>query len=237
VSKRFCCLFPTGRVSYRNKEDGTWFIQEFCKELEINGDMVDLLSLFTNVNRRVALYKGHQQKKQMPVVQSTLLRKIFFSSTTIRSRITITPDVTSLVQKTNKKLDYITEMFEDTITSLSVSKVMPTIKHNSSLSWESLHSSKQTITHCMPQGEAVHKLAVALKMFLEDEAHRLELIEKENGEFILQLLSCWENLNAELMFCVYSKLVLFLNTNAKNWKPYNVLYFPDSSSVSGQQCH
>jgi hypothetical protein len=28
-----------------------------------------------------------------------------------------------------------------------------------------------------------------------------------------------------------------LNTNAKNWKPYNVLYFPDSSSVSGQQCH
>jgi hypothetical protein len=242
VSNRFGCLFATGRLAFRNTVDGTWFIQEFCKELEHNGEMVDLLTLFTNVNRRVAVnkvavYKGHQQVKQMPVVQSTLTRKLFFNSTAIRSRITITPEVTSLVGKTNEKLDFTTKMLQDEKTSLSVSKVKPTRKQSSFLSWESLHSSKQTITHPMPKGETVYKLANALKIFLEDEAHRLGLIEKENGKFILTLLSFWENLNEDLKWYGYNTLVVFLNEHAKNWKVYKLLDIPDSSSVSGQQCH
>jgi hypothetical protein len=67
---------------------------------------VDLLTLFTNVNRRVAFNKEHQQAKQMPVVQLTLTRKLFFSSTTIRSRITNTPDVTKLLGEIREALNY-----------------------------------------------------------------------------------------------------------------------------------
>lgn len=227
-----------GRVALRDSEDGTWFIQELCKELEDNGEMLDLLTVFTNVNRRVAVkvHDGEGYKvKQMPVVQSTLTRKLFFSSTIIRSRITITPDVTHLLGKTNEKLDYITRMLESRKTSLSVPKVKPTRKQGSSLSWEDLQVSKQTMTNPLPQGEAVHKLAKALKLFLEDEANRLEPFQKESGEFILNFLSCWENLNEDLKRCGYKNLVVFLNEYAKNWKVYKLLDIPDSSTVSGPQ--
>jgi hypothetical protein len=200
---------------------------------------VDLLTLFTNVNRRVAVNKvavnkRDQEVKQMPVIQSTLTRKLFLSSTTIRSRITITPDVTSLVGKTNEKLDFTTKILQNKKTSLSASKVKLTRKQSSSLSWESLHSSKQSKTHPMLQGEAVYKLAIALKIFLEDEVHRLELIEKEYGECILNFLSSWENLNEDLKWYGYKILVVFLNEHAKNWKMYKLLDVPDSSSISGQ---
>lgn len=241
INLRFGCLFCTGRVAVREIRDGTWFIQELCKELEENGEMVDLLTLFTNVNRRVAVHKVHVddkgQMKQMPVVQSTLTRKLFFSSTAMRSRITITPDVTSLLGRTNEKLDYITRMLEDKKTSLSVPKVKPTRKQSSSLNWDNLQVSKHTMTSPVPQGEAVYKLAEALKMFLEDEDNRLEPFQKESGEFILDFLSCWENLNDDLKWCGYKKLVVFLNANAKNWKVYKLLEIPDASTVSGQHCH
>jgi hypothetical protein len=242
ISKRFGFLFHIGRVALRETGDGTWFIQEFCKELEDNGEMADLLTLFTNVSRRVAVSKvyfdkKHQQVKQMPVVQSTLTRKLFFSSVTIRSRITITPDVNSLLEKTNEKLDNITKMLEDKKTSLPVSKVKPARKQSFSLSWENLQSSKQPMTNPMPQGEAVYKLAAALKMFLEDEAHKLEPTEKENGEFILNFLSCWENMNEDLKWYGYKKLVVFLKEHAKNWKVFKLLDIADYSPVSVQQCH
>jgi len=229
-----------GRVALRDSDDGTWFIQELCKELEDNGEMLDLLTVLTNVNRRVAVkvYDREGRKvKQMPVVQSTLTRKLFFSSTIIRSRITITPDATSLLGKTNEKLDYITRMLESRKTSLSVPKVTvkPTRKQSSSLNWDDLQVSKQTMTNSMPQGEAVHKLATALKLFLEDEANRLEPCQKESGEFILNFLSCWENLNEDLKRCGYKKLVVFLNEYAKNWKVYKLLEIPDSGTVSGPQ--
>jgi len=237
ISVRFGCLSCTGRVAFR-QEGGTWFIQEFCKELEDNGEMLDLLTLLTNVNRRVAV-KVHDDEgckvKQMPVVQSTLTRKLFFSSTIIRSRITITPDVTSVLGRTNEKLDYITRMLESRKTSLSVPKLKSTRKQSSALNWDDLRVSKQTMTYPLPQGEAVHKLAKALKLFLEDEANRLEPLQKESGEFILDFLSCWENLSEDLKRCGYKNLVVFLNEYAKNWKVYKLLDIPDSSTVSGQQ--
>lgn len=229
-----------GCVALRNLDDGTWFIQELCKELEDNGEMLDLLTLFTNVNRRVAVKvldgEGHKVK-QMPVVQSTLTRKLFFSSTIIRSRITITPDVTNLLEKTNVKLDHITRMLESRKASLSVPKVKPSRKQGSSLNWDNLQVSKQTVTNPLPQGEAVFKLAEALKLFLEDEANSLESSQKEIGNFILNFLSCWENLNEDLKRCGYKKLVVFLNEYAKNWKVYKLLDIPDSSTVSGPQAN
>jgi hypothetical protein len=241
INIRFGCLFHTGRVAVRETTDGTWFIQELCKELEDNGEMVDLLTLFTNVNRRVAVKKVHVDErhamKQMPVIQSTLTRKLFFSSIVIRSRITITPDVTNLLEKTNEKLDYIARMLEDKKTTLSVPKVKPIRKQSFSFNWDNLQVSKQTMTNPVLQAQGVYKLAKALKLFLEEEAKGLEPFQKESGEFILDFLSCWENLNENMKRSGYKKLVVFLNEYAKNWKVYKLLDIPDSSTVSGQQCH
>lgn len=49
----YFCL--SGFFSWRNPEDGTWFIQCLCEELQKNADKVDLLKLLTNVSRKVAL--------------------------------------------------------------------------------------------------------------------------------------------------------------------------------------
>lgn len=202
---------------------------------------MDLLTLFTNVNRRVAVKKAHVNgeyaMKQMPVIQSTLTRKLYFSSTVIRSRITITPDVTSLLGKTNEKLGYIIRMLEDKKTTPSVRKVKPIRKQSSSLNWDNLQVSKETMTNPVPQAESVYKLAETLKLFLEDEANRLEPFQMESGEFILDFLSYWENLNENMKWFGYKKLVVFLNEYAKNWKVYKLLDIPDSSTVNGQLRH
>jgi hypothetical protein len=217
--------------------DGTWFIQEFCKELEDNGDKVDLLTLFTNVNRRVAVNKEYKKLKQMPVVQSTLTRKLFLSSAIVRSNITITTDVSELLTKTNEKLDHITRMLYDRKPSIAVPKSRPARKRSSSLNWDSLQLCKQTMAGALPQTEDTFRTAEALKMFLEDEADKLTPTVKEDGEFVLNFISCWENLNAELRCYGYKKMVLYLNENAKNWKIYKFLNIPDSSYFSSQQSY
>jgi hypothetical protein len=128
-------------------------------------------------------------------------------------------------------------MLEDKKTKLSAPKVKPIRKQCSSFSWDNLPLSKQTMTNPVPQAEAVYKLAETLKFFLEEEADGLEPSQKESGEFILDFLSCWENLNENMKWCCYKKLVVFLNEYAKNWKVYKLLDIPDSSTVSGQHCH
>lgn len=45
----------SGFFSWRNPEDGTWFIQCLCQELQQNAAKTDLLKLLTNVSRKVAL--------------------------------------------------------------------------------------------------------------------------------------------------------------------------------------
>ncbi|XP_021913521.1 caspase-1-like isoform X2 [Zootermopsis nevadensis] len=225
-------LIAFRRVALRDTEDGTWFIQEFCKELEDNGDKMDLLSLFTNVNRRVAVNKEYKKLKQMPVVQSTLTRKIFLGSAVRRSNITLTSDVSCLLGKTNEKLDHITNMLQYRKQSVPIPRLRPDRKQSSSLNWDSLQSCKQTVASPMPQAESVYKISEGLKMFLEDEADRLKPTVKEDGEFLLNFLSCWETLNEELRYYGYKELVLFLNENAKNWKVYKFLDVPDSGSFS-----
>jgi hypothetical protein len=237
ISKRFCCLFFIGRVAVRETDDGTWFIQELCKELEENGEMLDLLTLFTNVNRRVAnkvsANEKYQSIKQMPVVQSTLTRKVFFSSNEKRSSITITADVTSILERTNQKLDHITKMLEDKKRSLPVSKVETARKQGSSGRWDSQQTSKQT--NPMPQEANVFQLAGALGIFLEEEGNKLEHYQKRNGEMILKFLSGWETFKEDLKQYAYNELILYFSECAKDWKWYKILAIPDSSTVSGHR--
>jgi hypothetical protein len=169
----------------------------------------------------------------MPVVQSTLTRKVFFSSTAKRSSITITADVTSILDRTNEKLDYIATMLEDKKRSLSVSKVEPTRKQGSAGRWDSQQISKQT--NPMPQGANVFQLAEALGVFLEEEGNKLEHSQKRNGEIILKFVSSWESLKEDLKQYTYNELILFFNECAKDWKWYKILAIPDSSTVSGHR--
>lgn len=69
-----------GFVSYRDTEDGTWYIQSLCKELE-NADQKDILRILTNVGRRVAVnYTNQYSLAQLPHFRSMLIRELYFKS-------------------------------------------------------------------------------------------------------------------------------------------------------------
>lgn len=72
-------------VSFREVDQGSWFIQALCEEVAENPEE-DLLSILTGVNSKVAF--GRQASipdnnvmdgaKQMPQIISTLTKKMFF---------------------------------------------------------------------------------------------------------------------------------------------------------------
>lgn len=74
-----------GFKAWRSKK-GSWFIQALCDELEANGTRLDILTLLTFVNHRVALdYETKtknpetNKKKMMPNFMSMLTRILIFS--------------------------------------------------------------------------------------------------------------------------------------------------------------
>lgn len=83
----FAFATAPGFVSFRNVDNGSWFIQELCDELNENGERYDLLMLLTFVAQRVARqYESntpnipeYHLKKQMPCMVSTLTRLMLFS--------------------------------------------------------------------------------------------------------------------------------------------------------------
>ncbi|CAG7818767.1 unnamed protein product [Allacma fusca] len=79
----FSC--PPGQVSYRNRTNGTWFIQAVCKVLTEEADNADLQTLFTHVAREVALNNESSsndatkdKKVQVSSSTSTLIRIVKF---------------------------------------------------------------------------------------------------------------------------------------------------------------
>ncbi|KAK2580025.1 hypothetical protein KPH14_012314 [Odynerus spinipes] len=82
-----------GFYSWRNPDDGSWFIQAICEEFNINGRTRDLLTLMTFVNRRVAInyqsYVPHRSsfhaKKQIPSVVTMLTRLVYFPKKSVQS--------------------------------------------------------------------------------------------------------------------------------------------------------
>lgn len=75
----------TGQYSYRSAQSGSWFIQALCRQIKESQPNEDLVSVLTKVSRYVALYKESNipsrphlhQKKQVPLKQDTLIRKIY----------------------------------------------------------------------------------------------------------------------------------------------------------------
>ncbi|CAG0880768.1 unnamed protein product [Darwinula stevensoni] len=82
-----------GYYSWRNTLNGSWFVQALCEVLLDHSHEEDLMSMMTEVARRVAFdfesnlpmdAKMHR-KKQVPFLTSTLTRRVFFD--TVRSSV------------------------------------------------------------------------------------------------------------------------------------------------------
>ncbi|XP_060881378.1 caspase-1-like isoform X2 [Metopolophium dirhodum] len=85
----FLITFSTydGYYSFRHPENGTWFIQSLCSEMNKHDhSKSDLLGIMTRVSRRVALdhesYNPDEpwlhKQKQIPTIHSMLIRDVFF---------------------------------------------------------------------------------------------------------------------------------------------------------------
>ncbi|XP_071442442.1 caspase-1-like [Hetaerina americana] len=76
-----------GFFSWRNATKGSWFIQALCEELRESGDKLDILTLLTFVNQRVAMNfesnvptnEAMNRKKQIPCITSMLTRRLIFT--------------------------------------------------------------------------------------------------------------------------------------------------------------
>ncbi|XP_067892043.1 caspase-8-like isoform X2 [Heterodontus francisci] len=70
-----------GYVSFRHIQQGTWYIQSLCENLEKHCPSEDLLSILTIVNRDVSVKKDKKDKTQMPQPRYTLREKLYFPVT------------------------------------------------------------------------------------------------------------------------------------------------------------
>lgn len=79
-------LYLLGFYSWRNTQKGSWFIQALTHALDMYGNELDLLTILTFVNRRVAIdfesncpgdVRMHRQK-QIPCITSMLTRLVRF---------------------------------------------------------------------------------------------------------------------------------------------------------------
>lgn len=79
--KDFLIVYSTmpGHVSYRDTENGTWFIESLCRVLNENKHEMDLFQMLTLVNLKVAVdYQSEDAYKQMPCIVSMLTKLIVF---------------------------------------------------------------------------------------------------------------------------------------------------------------
>ena len=65
-----------GYTSYRNSENGSWFITTLINVLSKHAHDVNLTDILTIVNHKIASEKG--SKKQMPCFASTLRKAVYF---------------------------------------------------------------------------------------------------------------------------------------------------------------
>lgn len=75
-----------GYVSWRNKTDGSWFIQALCEQLRTNGTRYDIMRLITFVNQKVAIdFESNSSEphlnrlKQIPCTTFMLTRVLTFN--------------------------------------------------------------------------------------------------------------------------------------------------------------
>ncbi|XP_044269704.1 caspase-6-like [Tribolium madens] len=72
-----------GNVSFRDPKNGTWFIQELCKNFSAYGRRDDVISLIMRTTKCLCRNYYHNEeeiiKKQMPIFVSTLKKKFYLN--------------------------------------------------------------------------------------------------------------------------------------------------------------
>lgn len=91
IIRLICCysqiFYAAGYFSWRNTDNGSWYIQSLIKELNENGKEYNMLTLLTFVSQRVAVdYESNvpsnplmDRQKQIPCVTSMLTRILRFN--------------------------------------------------------------------------------------------------------------------------------------------------------------
>lgn len=76
---------PAGYYSWRNTQNGSWFMQSLCEMLQRYSGELELMQIMTRVNRSVALHfesasnlPGYSGKKQIPCIVSMLTKEFYF---------------------------------------------------------------------------------------------------------------------------------------------------------------
>ncbi|XP_034399623.1 caspase-3-like [Cyclopterus lumpus] len=74
-----------GYYSWRNTQNGSWFMQSLCEMLQRFAGELELMQIMTRVNRKVALHfestsnlPGYSGKKQIPCIVSMLTKDFYF---------------------------------------------------------------------------------------------------------------------------------------------------------------
>ncbi|XP_033724727.1 cell death protein 3-like isoform X2 [Pecten maximus] len=72
-----------GHVSYRNREEGSWYIQKFVEVFREQAAFCDINAIMTQVNRRVAsMYDPQSLEVQVPAPCNTLTKDWYFNPPT-----------------------------------------------------------------------------------------------------------------------------------------------------------
>ena len=69
---------PLGYASYRNEEEGSWFVQSLVKLLKNYFEKEHIMDIFLRVNNEVANLKSDENYKQIPSQECRLTKKCFF---------------------------------------------------------------------------------------------------------------------------------------------------------------
>lgn len=67
-----------GHVSYRDRDEGTWYVSELCKTLCTHGTYLSLDSMMKIVNNNVSTGHEHLSNKQAPEVSTKLRTDVYF---------------------------------------------------------------------------------------------------------------------------------------------------------------
>ncbi|KAK6165027.1 hypothetical protein SNE40_023738 [Patella caerulea] len=74
-----------GYFPWRNSDTGSWFVQVLCEVFQKYGTRLDLMSMMTKLNKRVAYdfesktsQENMNRKKQMPCIVSMLTKNVYF---------------------------------------------------------------------------------------------------------------------------------------------------------------
>jgi len=85
ANKPLTHVFVSGYFSWRNSANGSWFIQALSSILALHWQDMDLLTIMTRVNKKVAYeYESRtgkefmNEKKQIPCITSMLTKEIRF---------------------------------------------------------------------------------------------------------------------------------------------------------------